>query len=607
MATTNPVKKIPLKKIFGSFDKTNPDDMIKLTTLIQEKAAQNPEFKGYSVLNVDDDGMYALIAPMNYSVEEDNNGVKIVGIDVSRGGDIGAQKRTVAQMEAEHPGYSVTDFTRPEPSKCYVRLEQLDDKTISTRRIFAAVLGVKPWQIRISRTPENGWRIRIKEGATTYSASKYDSRMQEAVETIGRKGWFFKADPETGVIIVYPGKEPTFPKVIPMPTKLWKEQSLRRSYFGMKLPDLGRETGENLYNDWKDAPGVLVSGASNGGKSVVINSLLYYAVAGGCQLVICDDADKSADFNWCRPWVMDKGWGCDGIEYCAAALRYVLELCSKRADIIKQHGKMNWWGLPDNVKKENPPILLICDEIAQWAAPIVVPPGLEKDNPDRISMEYERAIHASSFRSLKQISQKARFAGIFFLYSTQSATAQNGLDPSVRLNLASKIIVGAKVQDSVRDNVLNDARKAPKVPDNVIKEGRAIGTGVAELVNQEACVYKGFYEDDKKHGKEYSDILREHLEKICPPRGDDNSGHWTWNEVVKTVYAAAEKPDEGDMYEDDAEDEASDRLKAEGGFGVDGRDVAEHDAPLKGAARAAHMSAIESAKLEARNAAAKGM
>ena len=43
-------KKIPLEKFFpNGFDKTNPDDMIKLTVLIQEKAAKNPEFEGYSV------------------------------------------------------------------------------------------------------------------------------------------------------------------------------------------------------------------------------------------------------------------------------------------------------------------------------------------------------------------------------------------------------------------------------------------------------------------------------------------------------------------------------------------------------------------------------
>ena len=74
---------------------------------------------------------------------------------------------------------------------------------------------------------------------------------------------------------------------------------------------------------------------------------------------------------------------------------------------------------------------------------------------------------------------------------------------------------------------------------------------------------------------------------------------------MRTVPAAAEKPDDGSMYADD--DEPVSRLEQEGGFGEDGRDVAERDAPLRGAARAAHMSAIEQAKLTAQLSAEKGM
>ena len=114
------------------------------------------------------------------------------------------------------------------------------------------------------------------------------------------------------------------------------------------------------------------------------------------------------------------------------------------------------------------------------------------------------------------ISQKARFAGICFLYASQSATAPNGLDPSVRTNLSSRIIVGAKVADSVRDNVLNDAKSAPKVGEYLISSGVSVGTGVCELGGKEACVYKSFYVDDKAHGLEFSDILRQHLMQRRP-------------------------------------------------------------------------------------------
>lgn len=266
----NRKKKIPLKKFFpNGFDKTNPDDMIKLTVLIQEQAAKNPEYEGYSVFSVDPDNQFAIIAPMDMDSADINDGIKAVRLNISECADTSSQKKTVFNLEnqPQYQGYSVVDFVRVGSAECLVILQQLDEKATAARRIFADVLNIQPWNIRINRTPENGWKIRIKEGSVTYQASKYDKKMQEAVEVVGKKGWFFKADPETGVIMVYPGVPPTFPEKIPMPAGLWKKADLRHAYFGMKLPDKGRETGDLLFNDWKNGPGVLVAGASNGGKA----------------------------------------------------------------------------------------------------------------------------------------------------------------------------------------------------------------------------------------------------------------------------------------------------------------------------------------------------
>ena len=88
-------KKIPLEKFFpNGFDKTNPDDMIKLTVLIQEKAAKNPEFEGYSVFSVDSDNRYAIIAPMDMDSDDINNGIKAVRLSNSECADTASQKKT---------------------------------------------------------------------------------------------------------------------------------------------------------------------------------------------------------------------------------------------------------------------------------------------------------------------------------------------------------------------------------------------------------------------------------------------------------------------------------------------------------------------------------
>lgn len=192
-------KKIPLEKFFpNGFDKTNPDDMIKLTVLIQEKAAKNPEFEGYSVFSVDSDNRYAIIAPMDMDSDDINNGIKAVRLSNSECADTASQKKTVQNLESQpqYEGYSVVDFVRISSSEFLVLLQQLDEKAAATRRIFANVLKVKPWEIRISRTPENGWKIRIKENTVTYQASVYDKRMQEAVEVVGKKAGSSRPTPK---------------------------------------------------------------------------------------------------------------------------------------------------------------------------------------------------------------------------------------------------------------------------------------------------------------------------------------------------------------------------------------------------------------------------
>lgn len=582
-------------KLPRGFDPTNEQHMVKLNTQIQEAAAKDKSLAHYTIFRIDEQQGCAFLAPMDADPDDIQGDVKYFQVDVAQAQD---PKRTSKYYEERNPGYFMTDLN---PVQRTVTMERLDEKTLAARRIFANVIHVDPWQVRVTSTPEGGWKIRIRKDAATWVQSKYGKAMQEAVERVGRPGWWFKADPESNVVMVYPGVLPTFPAKVPMPEKVWRHPDPSRAYFGVKLPERGRKSGEPAWIDWKNNPGVLVSGASNGGKSVLINSIIYNHLAAGGDLAVVDDADKSGDFAWCAPWIHSHCNGCDGIESCAAVLKYILEICSERADYIKERGRMNWYGLDEEDKRRYPLMLLVCDEIAQWAVPPKVPSGLDKDNPDLIRAKYEVAIKSASFTSLLRISQKARFAGICFLYSAQYANQQNGLDPSVRVNLTAKILPGEKVAGTVFDNVLNDPRSAPHVPQNVIRDGVGRGCGVAEITGQESFVYKGYYEEDPGHGREWSDILLERLESIRPrPQGSD-CGRMPPEEITRLVPAAMERPGGGD---EDGEREPS-RLEREGGFGLDGRDAADRDEPLRGAARAAHASAVEQAMAVARSSAGR--
>ena len=585
------LKKVKLPE---GFDHTNEQHMVKLNTQIQEKAAKDKSLSGYTIYNIDEDRGWAWLAPIGMDHDEIQGDVKYYIVDVSHAQN---PKETAKYYEENNPGYFMTDLN---PVKRQITLERLDEKTLSARRIFANVIGVNPWQVRVTSTPERGWKIRIRKDAATWVQSKYGKAMQEAVERVGKPGWWFKADPESNVVMVYPGTLPTFPSKVPMPEEVWKHPTRDRAYFGVKLPERGRKSGEPAWIEWKDSPGILISGASNGGKSVLINSIIYNHLAAGGDLAVVDDMDKSGDFAWCAPWIHQYCNGCTGIESSAAVLKHIMEICAERAEYIREKNKMSWYGLDEEDKSRYPLLLLVCDEIAQWAVPPKIPTGLKPDNPDLIRAKYEAAVKSACFTTLLKISQKARFAGICFLYSAQYANQQNGLDPSVRVNLTAKILPGEKVSDSIFDNVLNDPKNAPHVPQNVVRDGVGRGSGVAEITGQESFVYKGYYENDPDRGLEWSDILRERLESIRPhPEGSDE-GVVPWSEITRLVPATMERPGGGDT------DRIPSRLEDEGGFGLDGRDVADQDEPLRGAAKAAHASAVEQAMAVARSSALGG-
>ncbi|GGI15484.1 hypothetical protein GCM10007377_16130 [Galliscardovia ingluviei] len=592
----NPVKKISLKKLFpNGFNPDNGEDTMRLNVLLQEKAAANPALNGYTIIRLDHDTAY--IAPVGYETEDEvaetAQDTKVIGVDPTAQGNTTALRKIVLDLQNKNEGYTVTEFARKGID--YVAyLRQLDEKTITVRYALADALQVEPYELRLKRTPENGWHVRVLKDGFEFRASKHHARLQESIETsIGKEGWWYQAFAEQRIIIIHPGKLPTFPARVEYNSGLWDRNTVKSIYFGMKLPDRGRETGDPLALNLKSSPGILVAGETSGGKSTVINSIIYGAVMAGCVLAICDDEDKSVDFTYAQPWVMRHGYGCDGKDSIVAVLTMIMDECKRRAEIIKQEHKMNYWELDESIRKDMPPIMLICDEIAQWAAPITVPAGLAKDDPTRIAAEYEKGIHAMAFLLLRRITQKARFTGICFLFAAQSPTANNGLDPSIRTNLTSKILLGETVSDDIRKLVLKDARKAPKVPENVKADGVGKGTGVAELGGIEPAVFKGYYMDDPERDMTWADILCERLEQHVPHVCENlDDIHWTRAEIIERIPFTAFNPD--DVFMEDMSDEATDdRLSVEGGFGEDGRDVADRDKPLTGAAAAAHALNVE--------------
>lgn len=577
------VKKLPLAKVFpDGFDETNPDDMKKLTVKIQEFASTHKGFDDYALYRVDNE--FAFIAPADYTPGGDD-GSNMIGLDIDYGRERAAQKKTVKDLENKNRGWTVTEFvfSSYHPEKVYVRMEQLDDKTLYARQQFAAALSVEPWEIRVTKASDGGWRIQLSD-RIAYVHSRYDSRMQETVETVGAPGWFFNASPKKRLITVHPGELPTFPPSIPYPRDA--KPDLKHLWFGMKLPDPGRETGELTAVNLKTGPGILVAAATNNGKSVVINSVIASALMAGCDVVICDTLNKSVDFEWCRDWVLK--WGCDSPEANGASLQWVMDECNRRAEIIRRYKVESWFGLPDEERAKMPFILVVGDELAQWAGSVTIPKA-DKNSPTRIAKEYEANIHAFCQDRILKITQTARFTGIGFLFAAQSVRLQDGLDPGVRTNLTTVISPGRSTDRTVEER-LGGSKALPAYPDYI--EGQnAVGMGYTSLSGNPPCIYKGFYEEEP--GRSYSQILRDMVMAVRPVDHDENRGRWSWSDIVRLVPEAADKPDEGSSREPD--DHGSGDGFPTDGFGEDGRDVADRDKPLRGAAAAAHASKLYAA------------
>lgn len=525
--------KIPLADRFpNGFDPDDMNQVMQLTVILEEFKAAHPDYRDYDLYSYSKDKSAAIIAPASED-PSDKIQMTFLRFAPSECSTLAAQRKIVEKYEAssDYAGQRVIDFHVLPSGQYAMRMQAMDEQLSAAREQFAKALNVKPWQIHVNRTVDHGYRIRWAEGELTYNGD-LDERMQTAVDIVSNThGWFFRAYPLIRAITVHQGVPPKFPDSIPIEGDLW-HPTLRRAFFAMQLPEPGRETGDILYIDWKASPSILVTGTSSGGKSVTINSLIYMAVAAGAQLAVCDDKFKRGDFKWCRPWVKTHGWGCDGIESIAATLQEILTIGEGRMEQIENESKSNWWQMSDEWRRQNPPILLVCDEIAQWANPkgVIIPAGLAKDDPLMLEAQYDKAMQGTAFALLQKVTQKARAAGVFFLLASQSATEQGGISTAMKINLITKLFM--MPTSSYRPDDLKNALGAVKVP-NDIPFARGVGLGTPNGSNP--VVYKSFFMSDPARGEEFQDILRDRLMQVAAPLGDDTAGAWEKQDIMELL------------------------------------------------------------------------
>jgi hypothetical protein len=478
----------------------------------------------------------------------------------------GAKKQS--DFESEYPGYTMTAF---DPYAHHATLTRLTDEEVRARGLVAEALQVKPWDVQVTSRADNGFDFQLR----SYVPSKHDARIREvATETLGRPGWYHRVDMQNMVLSIIPGDLPTFPSAYPYPFG----QSVKSVFdipIGMAL---GGDGVPNRPLDLRlaDSAGGLFQGLAGAGKSVSVNAVVYGVLERRHQLVILDVPHKAVDFEWCKPYVRENGWGCESKAAAVTAARLVYDEGVRRGKVLREMGVQKWQDLPEHVRAEMPLITIIADELTGLLAFDPIPKALPRDHPVRVEAAQAAAETELLKAVITKIPAEMRAAGIRLLLATQQAQSNTGIPPSVKLNLPNRVLLGINATKQARGHAFANPDSVPWVPEHIAADAKAgRGAGVAEFEGQTSTVFKAFYAST-------DDYLR-HLEALGVPRAAHPEP--TPAQIAKHVPRLDETEDDGPP---------PSALDA-GGFGApDGRDAPEPR--LRGAAAAGHQLRVAEAE-----------
>lgn len=527
------------------------------------------------------DGSKGLVAVCTRQVaitqvsHKENSQTKEVGL--TRGVKPGDGDKMAIKLADQHgDGWEMTRF---EPYLGKAVLTKLSPETSRCRGAVSVALGVKPWEVQVSPRKDGGFELELPR---TYVPSKHDSKLEEVATTVvGYDGWYVKVNTQKLTASIIPSEPPTFPAGIPTPMgkpapfEHWNEETFKIP-LGMKLPEPGETVGEVFALNLGAGSHVQVGGLSGAGKSVLINCYIAQWLSRGAELCIIDLPTKSADFEWCKEYVRPGGWGCSSDAESATVINLIMEEGERRAKLLKEVGANDWKAMPKT--RGFKPIVIVVDELTGLFTMERIP-KVSKNSPQLLIDMAEKAervnFHKELLRTgIKRVAAELRFVGIFLLLASQVASANTGIDPSLRTNLHHKVLLGSKPTEGNRRLILSDPDRVPKIPDNVRDDGKAArGTGVAEPEGDEPAVFKTYFAT--------VDQYKAWLEKVGVPK--NSNPHPTKAQIAKIDDSLDEESDEAIAARRGAmRDPMADQM-GDSGYDESGR-------PLKGAALAASQS-----------------
>lgn len=232
-----------------------------LDRLIANYKSSHPEAANAELESIDADNHVAILSDRTVMSVNGDDRRKVVNLLASQCKP-GAGEQVDDYWSRQYPGFHMVEFHSYEGQAIF---ERLSKEQVRTRNIIASKLGIKPWQVRVARARDGGWKCRLDK-EIIYQPSKHDKAMDEACVLVGRPGWWFEADSKTGVIDVHPGEPPTFPATVPFPFDELKAADVLKTPVGV-LPARPGEELKTLWMNWKESMGMSILGLSGSGKA----------------------------------------------------------------------------------------------------------------------------------------------------------------------------------------------------------------------------------------------------------------------------------------------------------------------------------------------------
>lgn len=230
--------------------------------------------------------------------------------------------------------------------------------------------------------------------------------------------------------------------------------------------------GEPVEYNFRVDPHLLIAGASGGGKSVLMQSLMFGALMRGYDLYISDPTKAGADFKFAEPYA--KAFTSTVFE-AAAMMKGIYAEVMRRKGLVAAAGVGNYRDLPEDVRPRH--MVLVLDEFTSLMGQDPVPPA--SDDPEMDS-EREMIIATNAARTqigvyTGKVAREARFVGLTLFLATQKLSAKM-LDTipgagDLKVNL-SRLLMG-KATYGDKQSALRTPQDAPDLGD-AIPPGRGL-------------------------------------------------------------------------------------------------------------------------------------